>query len=89
MYEDLFKEEGSEIYLKPINLYLDTLPEKATVADFIYLAQQRGEILIGYRYGSLADDVDRNFGVVINIAKDTVINPSADDYFVVLSEDEL
>lgn len=89
VYEDLFKEEGSEIYLKPISLYLDTLPEKATIADFILLAQQRGEILIGYRYGSLADDVDRNFGVVINIAKDTVIHPSPDDYFIVLSEDEL
>lgn len=89
VYEDLFTEEGSEIYLKPITLYLDTLPEKAALADFMYLAQHRGEILIGYRYGSLADDVDKNFGVAINMAKDTILYPSPDDYFIVLSEDEL
>ncbi len=89
VYEDLFTEEGSEIYLKPINLYLERLPEKVVYADLIQLTMKRGEILIGYRYGSQADDVDRHFGVNINIAKDTVIAPSKDDYFVVLAENEL
>ena len=89
VYEDLFTEEGSEIYLKPIDLYLDKLPEKVTVADLMLLAQKRNEILLGYRYGAFADDVDRHFGVNVNIPKDTVITPSKNDYFIVLSENDL
>ncbi len=89
VYEDLFREEGSEIYLKPINLYLDRLPEQVTLADFISLAQKRGEILIGYRFGAEADDVDKHFGVYINLPKDKVIKPSKDDFFIVLAENEL
>jgi len=89
VYEDLFTEEGSEIYLKPLTLYLEQLPEKATVADLISLARKRNEILIGYRQGIYADDVDRHFGVNINIPKDTVISPTKDDYLIVLAEDEL
>lgn len=89
VYEDLFTEEGSEIYLKPIDLYLETLPDRVTVADLMLLAQKRNEILIGYRYGAYADDVDRYFGVNINMPKNTVIIPSKDDYFIVLSENEL
>ena len=89
VYEDLFTEEGSEIYLKPVDLYLDKLPDKVTVADLMLLAQKRGEILIGYRYGAYADDVDRHFGVNLNMPKDTEIKPSKDDYFIVLSENDL
>ncbi len=89
VYEDLFTEEGSEIYLKPIDIYLDKLPEKVTVADLMLLAQKRNEILLGYRYGAFADVVDRHFGVNVNIPKDTVITPSKNDYFIVLSENDL
>ncbi|HQO39644.1 MAG TPA: hypothetical protein PK986_04170 [Spirochaetota bacterium] len=89
VYEDLFTEEGSEIYLKPIDLYLDTLPESVTFADLILLAQRRNEILIGYRYGVYADDVDRDFGVNVNMPKDRIIRPAKDDYFIVLSENDL
>ena len=79
----------SEIYLKPIDLYLDTLPESVTFADLILLAQRRNEILIGYRYGVYADDVDRDFGVNVNMPKDRIIRPAKDDYFIVLSENDL
>ncbi|HPS58735.1 MAG TPA: hypothetical protein PK514_11580 [Spirochaetota bacterium] len=89
VYEDLFTEEGSEIYLKPIDLYLDKLPDRVTVADLMLLAQKRNEILIGYRYGAYADDVDRHFGVNVNMSKNIVIKPSANDYFIVLSENDL
>lgn len=89
VYEDLFTEEGSEIYLKPIGLYLDRLPEKVIFTDLVLLAQKRGEILLGYRYGRFADDVDMHFGVKVNLSKDTEITPSPDDYFIVLSENEL
>jgi hypothetical protein len=89
VYEDLFSEEGSEIYLKPIDIYLEKIPEKVTVADLMLLASKRKEILIGYRSKVLENSVQDNFGISINMPKNKVIEPQADDSLIVLSEDEL
>ena len=35
VYEDIFQEEGSEIYLKPAHLYFDELPLQASFADML------------------------------------------------------
>jgi K+/H+ antiporter YhaU regulatory subunit KhtT len=89
VYEDLFSEEGSEIYLKPVTLYLDALPESAAFADLMRLAQKRGEILLGYRVRELEHSVKENFGVIINPKKNMVINPKDGDQLIVLAENEL
>ncbi len=89
VYEDLFSEEGSEIYLKPLSLYLDVMPESASFADFIRLAQKRNEILLGYRIRELEHSVQDNFGVIINPKKNLSIKPKDGDQLIVLAENEL
>ncbi|MCB1308581.1 MAG: hypothetical protein KDK30_10390 [Leptospiraceae bacterium] len=89
VYQGLFSEEGSEIYLKPLHLYIEQIPARVTVADLMALAQQRNEVMIGYRYNSKANDVRANFGIEVNMPKGTVIQPHPDDRLIVLAEDEL
>jgi Castor and Pollux, part of voltage-gated ion channel/Calcium-activated potassium channel slowpoke-like RCK domain len=87
LYDDLFSEDGSEIYVKPARLYFDKLPQKCSFADIIKLASKRDEICLGVRKGSLSKSPDDNFGVQLNIPKDELVEIDKDDYLVVLSED--
>jgi len=89
VYEDLFSEAGSEIYLKPVTLYLDRLPESVTFADLMRLAQKRNEVLLGYRAMETGHNMREHFGVTINPAKDWTISPREGDQMVVLAENEL
>lgn len=88
-YEDIFSEDGSEIYVKSITLYSDTFPIKTTFGDLIGLADQRNEICLGVRKGSESKNADSNFGVTLNLDKNEVLILNEDDFLVVLSEDEL
>lgn len=47
MYEDLFQESGSEIYLKPVTFYFEELPRRVRFAALIAAAQVRGGGLPG------------------------------------------
>ncbi|MEZ6141933.1 MAG: hypothetical protein R3B84_15280 [Zavarzinella sp.] len=89
VYNDLFEEAGSEIYVKPASLYFDSLPQRCTFADLMALAQKRnGEVCIGYKLKSLEQDPSSNFGVTLIPPKDTEVNLSAEDALVVVAEDE-
>ncbi len=90
VYDDLFEEDGSEIYLKPVSLYLKNLPNKAVkFSDLMHLAQQRNEICIGFRSHKDIDNINENFGVkmIPNKNKTYVLHP--DDNLVVVAADEL
>lgn len=89
LYDDLFSEDGSEIYVKPADLYFTSFPQTLRFADIIDLAHQRDEICLGYRKGALSKNADLNFGVKLNPAKDFEITIEENDFLVVLSEDEL
>jgi hypothetical protein len=89
LYDDMFAEEGSEIYLKPAPLYFDTLPVQVTFADIIGQVLKRDEICLGVRMGRYSNDPQRNFGVKLNPPKDQVFALSEFDSLVVLAEDEL
>ncbi len=89
LYDDIFSEEGSEIYVKPASLYFTSFPQKIKFVDAIGIAFQRDEICLGVRKGSLLKDIENNFGVRLNIPKDEAIVIEKDDFLVVLSEDEL
>ncbi len=89
IYDDLFQEEGSEIYVKPASLYFSDFPMQATFADVIAQSQKRDEVCLGIRVGTLHKDASRNFGVRLNLPKDERITLTAQDFLVVLSEDEL
>ena len=88
-YNDIFAEDGSEIYVKSIKLYQDQFPLKTTFGNIIGLADQRDEICLGIRKGSLSKNQEQNFGVTLNLKKDEEVELTADDFLVVLSEDEL
>jgi len=89
LYDDLFQEDGSEIYVKPVHLYFDEFPVVADFATILSQARKRNEICLGLRYGAFSQDSKQNFGVVLNSPKNDMITLSKDDFLVVLAEDEL
>lgn len=89
IYNEIFREEGSEIYLKPLSLYLERMPQEVKFADLICLAQKREEICIGYRSHEKHDDVNAHFGIVLNPPKDKVLDLHFQDSLIVIAEDEL
>ncbi len=89
VYDNLFEESGSEIYLKPASLYFEELPLEVSFADLLAIANKRGEICIGVREARAAADGDRNFGVRMVPEKTARYLLTADDTLVVVAEDEL
>jgi hypothetical protein len=91
VYDELFKADGSEIYVKGMELYTDlseTPNISATFADLIAAANRRKEICIGVRVSRLSNSAADNFGVILNPPKDKVFELSANDSLVVISENE-
>jgi hypothetical protein len=88
VYDDLFQEDGSEIYLKPASLYFNTFPVQATFADLMATAQLRGEICMGVKLKALEGDSSQNNGVQLIPLKDKAFSLGPEDSLVVLAEDE-
>lgn len=88
VYDNLFDEDGSEIYLKPLSVYLDELPVDLTFADCMGLALKREEVCIGVKIKALENDAEKNFGVKLIPEKNTKYTLQPDDCLVVVSEDE-
>ena len=88
VYDELFREEGSEIYLKSAELFLRDFPVQATFADLMLAAQKRNEICIGGKIAASGDDEGQNFGVQIIPCKDTLFHLQADDLLITLAENE-
>lgn len=89
VYDDIFQEDGSEIYLKPADLYFKTLPDKVSFADMMAIAQERGEICIGVKIMQQESDKTNNNGVKLIPEKNTMFVLQPEDSLVVLAEDEL
>lgn len=89
VYEDLFQEEGSEIYLKPAWLYFEDLPMTCRFGDLMRHVQKRdGEVCIGYKLKAFEHQGARNFGVKLIPPKDTEISLGPEDALVVVAEDD-
>ena len=88
VYQELFGEAGSEIYLKPAHPYFIGLPAKVTFADMIAAACKRDEICLGLRQSRHANDPNLNFGIQLNPKKDQKYDLQPDDFLVVLAENE-
>lgn len=86
-YDDLFSEEGSEIYIKPAGLYFGSLPVTKSFIEIMACADARDEICLGWRIGSLRRDSTRNFGVTLDPPKTETVTLTEDDFLVVLAED--
>jgi hypothetical protein len=88
VYDDLFSEDGSEIYLKPARLYFESFPAEVTFADMMGIAQKREEVCIGVKVSAWEKDMNRNFGVKLIPEKDTTWTLQPDDCLIVVAEDE-
>lgn len=86
IYDDLFREEGSEVYLKDAGLYLT--PGSWTFARICRAAMERKETCLGLRLAALADDPAEGWGIRINPDKDQVFVLGPGDQLVTLAEDE-
>ncbi len=82
VFEDLFDEEGSEIYLKPASLYVTT-PVEATFATVVEAARRRHELAIGWKIMH-----NGSYAVRINPGKRerTMLRP--EDAIIVIAEGE-
>jgi len=87
-YDELFKEEGSEIYIKPINLFIKELAPEITFGDLCAAAIKRNESCFGVRIQSEEMDEDKNYGIYINPPKDQKFKLTVEDFLITLAEDE-
>lgn len=86
VFSELFRAEGSEIYLKPITDYVAT----GTPMDFYTLleaAAERGETAIGYRIAAHTGDASKGYGVNCNPQKAEKLTFTDKDKILVLAED--
>lgn len=90
VYDNLFQEDGSEIYVKPAWLYFDKLPVTCRFGDLMATVRQRDtEICLGIKLKAHENDARKNFGVKLIPTKDTEITLGAQDGLVVLAEDDM
>jgi len=85
VFSELLGDEGSEIYLRPAEWYVEPGAE-VDFATVIAGATRRGETAIGYKSAALADE-GAGFGVRVNPAKSETFRVIPGDRVVVLAED--
>lgn len=90
VYDDLFQEDGSEIYVKPAWLYFEKLPITCKFGDLMKCVRKRDtEICLGVKYKRHENDSDENFGIKLIPEKDEEITLGWTDGLVVLAEDDM
>jgi voltage-gated potassium channel Kch len=86
VFQDLFDPEGSEIYLKPAEEYVQT-NTPLNFYSVVESARRRNQVAIGYRLQSEAYDASKSFGVRINPPKSLQTTYAKGDRIIVLAED--
>lgn len=71
VFDELFDDTGSEIYLKNISEYLNDFEKEYDFFELIELASQKKQIAIGFREMIFSEIQAKNYGVVINPLKET------------------
>jgi hypothetical protein len=87
-YDELFKAEGSEIYIKPAKLFINNFPAQMRFADICATAIKRKETCFGVRIASEENDASKNNGIYVNPDKEKIFSITKDDLFITLAEDE-
>ena len=85
VYTDLFREEGSEIYLKPAGDYVE-LGTPVNFYTVVASASRRNESAFGYSLAAEAFNPSKTYGVKINPTKSEMISFAEGDRIVVLAE---
>ena len=85
VFEDIFNPEGSEIYLKSAQNYVE-LNKEVNFYTIVESARRKNEVAIGFRTGKDATNHKANYGIVLNPHKLEMKSFSIDDEIIVLSE---
>ena len=85
VFDDLFRAEGSEIYLKPAGDYV-ALDHPLSFYTVLESARRRGEVALGYRLKSESENPRQSYGVHLNPHKAGSIRFSSQDRIIVLAE---
>ncbi|MEX2546601.1 MAG: potassium transporter TrkA [Chloroflexota bacterium] len=85
VFDDLFDEEGSEVYLKAAGDYV-RLNEPVDFYTVVESARRRGQVAFGYRLLAEADQPGKSYGVVMNPDKAAAVTFTDEDKIVVLAE---
>jgi len=88
VYDNLFEEDGSEIYLKPVSVYFEDIPKDLTFADCIAISRRRNEICLGVKIQSQEGDSSKNYGIKLIPEKNQHFQLKENDHLVVIAEDE-
>ena len=86
VFSTLFSSEGSEIYLRPAELYI-TPGSDVDFYTVLEAARRRGETAIGYRIAEHERSSAEQFGVRVNPRKATRLAFAPGDKIVVLAEE--
>ncbi len=85
VFQDIFDPEGAEIYLKPIENYVET-GQPLTFYTVVEAARRRGETALGYRVASEANNAEMQYGVHTNPKKSEKVIFTPDDKVIVVAE---
>ena len=91
VYDDLFRAEGSEIYIKPASNYFDFSESKTIKIKYgecIEAAQLREEIILGLQFYKAQKDKENMFGLKLIPDKNEIFTLNAQDGFIALAQDE-
>lgn len=86
VFTTLFQAEGSEVYLRPVELYV-LIGEPMNFYTLLEAARRRGETAIGYRIVEHAHNSHLAYGIRLNPKKDELITFAPGDRLIVLAED--
>ena len=86
VFQDLFDPEGSEIYLKPAEEYVQ-MGSPLNFYTVVEAARRRNQVAIGYRVQADAYDAGKSYGVRINPKKSLLTTYAKGDRIIVLAED--
>jgi hypothetical protein len=86
VFADIFDPEGSEIYMKPVDDYIE-LGKPVNFYTLVEAARRRNQTAIGYRLAAEAGEAAKSYGVHINPKKSELVMFTPADKVIVLAED--
>ena len=88
VYEDLFAEEGCEVYLKAMRLFLQPRREPISFGELTVAGLMRSESVFGVRIMAEESDAGRNNGIYLDPPKNQRFTLGPDDCLITLAENE-
>jgi hypothetical protein len=86
VFQNIFAPEGAEIYLKPVQNYVET-GQPVTFYTVVEAARRRAETALGYRITAEENNAEKDYGVYTNPLKSEKVIFSEDDKIIVVAEE--